>query len=55
MSESKQCHAYLQVLEPFSEAELGLIAQMKRFFEWAQGDPDFCKSFDSGNLSVEYR
>ncbi len=48
-------HHYITVLEPFSETELDQISQLKRFFEWAQGDPDFSKSVDTGNLSPEYR
>ncbi len=55
MSENTSCHGYLQVLEPFSAQELTLIAQIKRFFEWAQGDPDFCNAVNSGDFSNEYR
>jgi len=49
------CSYRRDVLDYFSSEEMGLIVQLKRFFEWLEGDPDFRDSVESGNLSVEYR
>ncbi len=55
MRASQLCHPYIRVLEPFSKEELARLCQVKRVFEWAQGDRDFCESMDAGNLKPEDR
>lgn len=41
---------YQRLLRAFSAEEMSLIVQLKRFFEWTQGDPVFEKQVSSGNL-----
>ena len=55
MKKETQDHHYTNVLAPFSAEELALIVQLKRVFEWTQGDPDFRSSLESGEISSEYR
>ena len=44
---------YHRVLESFSAEELGHIIQLKRLFEWAEGDPEFGKHLDAGKPSPQ--
>lgn len=44
---------YPELLGCFSEQELALISQLKRFFEWVQGDPGFCRYVDTGKYPPE--
>jgi radical SAM family RiPP maturation amino acid epimerase len=55
MPDTRALHPYLKVLEPFSDQELRQITQVKRFFEWVQGDAEFRRSLDSGDLAPAYR
>ena len=42
-----------KVLQPFSADELNRIAQLKRFFEWVDGDPVFKKQVIKGKFPPE--
>lgn len=42
---------HTRLLREFSADEMSLIVQLKRLFEWAQGDPAFEKQLSSGNMS----
>ena len=44
---------YAALLGEYSKQELDSIAQLKRFFEWIQGDKDFCTRVECGNFSPE--
>ncbi len=39
---------YPQLLACFSNHELKLVAQLKRFFEWVHADPEFCGYVNTG-------
>ncbi|MDY0094909.1 MAG: radical SAM family RiPP maturation amino acid epimerase [Candidatus Vecturithrix sp.] len=42
---------HLTLLKHFSSDEMALLVQLKRFFEWMQGDPAFTKQVSSGDFS----
>jgi radical SAM family RiPP maturation amino acid epimerase len=42
---------HLKLLQQFSDDEMAQLVQLKRFFEWMQGDPAFAKQVDSGSFS----
>lgn len=44
---------YQKVIEPFSQQELSKISQIKRLFEWVEGDFEFKKHFETGEFSNE--
>jgi radical SAM family RiPP maturation amino acid epimerase len=44
---------YWKVFEPFSAAEIALIVQLKRFFEWVDGDPDFLRNVEANAVTSE--
>ncbi|MBD3308580.1 radical SAM family RiPP maturation amino acid epimerase [candidate division KSB3 bacterium] len=46
---------YAELLRRFSDQELQEIAQIKRVFEWVQGDPAFCQAVDTGQLPPAMR
>lgn len=54
MAKDIRIHPYIKVLEPFSSEEVTRITQLKRFFEWSQGDPEFRRSVESGIFSPEH-
>ena len=55
MPDAASAHLYPRVLEPFSQAEIRDICQLKRLFEWAQGDPGFAASLAAGSLDRGHR
>ncbi|GAK51471.1 predicted Fe-S-cluster redox enzyme [Candidatus Moduliflexus flocculans] len=52
---SNSCHNVVELFGTFSEQELATIAQIKRFFEWTEGDPEFCREVDAGTFRPEAR
>ena len=44
---------HLRLIDHFSSDEMALIVQIKRFFEWFQGDPVFQKQLNSGKFSPD--
>jgi radical SAM family RiPP maturation amino acid epimerase len=44
---------YQKVLDSFSTSELSKISQVKRLFEWVEGDLEFRKHFETGKFSDE--
>lgn len=55
--DTHQCtdHFYLEILKPFSSDEIALITQIKRFFEWVQGDPEFSEAVCQNSITEEQR
>lgn len=53
MNEKKSKHAYTELLEHFSDEEMLTISQLKRFFEWMEGDPEFATAVMQNQLSQE--
>ncbi len=52
MSKNIESHPYHSLMDGFSENEQAKIVQLKRLFEWTEGDPDFADALNSGNFSV---
>lgn len=50
---SPQPNPYQVLLDSFTSEELSLVAQVKRFFEWYRGDPDFKAQVDAGSIAPE--
>lgn len=44
-------HPYTQILKVFTDREMAVIVQLKRFFELMEGDPFFNASVQTNNLS----
>lgn len=49
--ERENVRCYQDVLDAFSDEELGKIVQLKRFFEWAKGDPEFRSRLADGRFT----
>ena len=45
---------HAQIVASFSEMELGLIVQLKRFTEFLVGDAQFCKDFEESEYSAAF-
>jgi radical SAM family RiPP maturation amino acid epimerase len=41
------------LLDEYTLEERSLLAQLKRFFEWVQGDPEFAKNIEAGRVSAD--
>jgi len=52
-SASNESHTPLELFEAFSNQERSTLAQIKRFFEWTEGDPEFCRELDAGTCRPE--
>ena len=50
---SLPCHDAVDLFKRFSERELTAIAQVKRFFEWTEGDSAFCRNIEAGIFPSE--
>ena len=55
MKSDKSILSYSEFLALFTPEEMNSIVQLKRFFEWAQGDPEFRASAENGNFSPEQK
>ncbi len=53
MPDKERQYSYRNVLKAFNPAEMALIVQLKRFFEWVNGDPGFRNSIETGTVSPE--
>ena len=50
---NEQSYSYQHILDAFTQEQLYLISQVKRFFEWYEGDADFRASVNTGQVNDE--
>ncbi len=53
MQDQERQYSYRNVLQAFNPTEMALIVQLKRFFEWVNGDPGFRNSIETNTVSAE--